>query len=60
MPKNEMDVEADLPEAISDAIAALNGLNPHGRTKGLLQLAEAWAWVVRPSQHHGTSAVESS
>jgi hypothetical protein len=60
MPKTDKEVEAELLDAISEAVRSLSGLNPHGRTRGLLQLAEAWAWVVSPNQPHGGSAGESS
>lgn len=60
MPKTATEVEAELLDAISVAIASLAGLNPHGRARGLLQLAEAWAWVVKPDQPHGGSAGEVS
>jgi len=56
MPKNDKEVQAELLDAISVAIAALSSLNPNGRVLGLLNLAEAWAWVVAPDQPHGRSA----
>ena len=60
MPKNDKEVQAELLDAISVEIASLSGLNPNGRVLGLLNLAEAWAWVVAPDQPHGGSAGESS
>ena len=60
MAKNDKEVQAELLDAISVAIAGLSGLNPNGRVPGLLNLAEAWAWVVAPDQPHGGGAGEGS
>jgi hypothetical protein len=60
MPRTEKEVEVELLNAISVAISSLENLNPHGRARGLLQLAEAWAWVVAPNQPHGGSASDVS
>jgi len=59
MPKSDKEVQAELLDAISVAIASLSGLNPHGRVRALLDLAEAWAWVVAPEQPHGGGTGDS-
>ena len=54
MADNESDKREQAQDAILEAIPAL--LAERGPSLGVLNLAEAWAWLSVPNQSHGGSS----